>query len=638
MALHFASLILLAALLFGLLDIQISDVKSDQRLIFGRNGLLFVTSLFIFTLLALINLENTYRSLNYGRKRVKYTIIILMGSLTFHLLIYSLILGFSYMRLEVFIISSFTLVIANICAAYTILKPVSTSSRIYVSRQIVAKSYTLLLAGVYLLIVGAMGKIVQIIGKNLNLLLMFSISLFLVFSFILFILSKSLKNRFQYFIERNFYRSRYDYRTEWEKFSKRVFSNGPVVSIDKLLDKILFTVSETIGVDHVCMMMLNENSDKFELFKTNNAQSISSQNKFFDWLWRYAKPIRIVEGKCVARDIFSQIANIPELLLSALKTSSLDSTSGVIVPIIAEHKLLGIIILGDRKTQKYSQEDMDLLETMANQISIAIMNVRRSEKLAESRELESFHKLSAMLLHDLKSSASMLSLVIQNASENFGNPEFQKDALSTMSNVANRIQRMIQQLSTAPQKKEFRPSLQPVDLNDVIENALVKSGVKDIKRIKVIKEFNTLPQMMMDPDSIERIILNLVLNSVEAIDGNGDIIIKTCRNSKRFFHISVSDTGCGMSEEFIKYKLFHPFQTTKSKGIGLGLYQCKSIIDAYGGSIEVQSNYGAGSVFTVKLPIWEVSKDQAIKKPAGTSPSTGERKEVSTHPSTMTGR
>ena len=108
---------------------------------------------------------------------------------------------------------------------------------------------------------------------------------------------------------------------------------------------------------------------------------------------------------------------------------------------------------------------------------------------------------------------------------------------------------------------------------------------------------------MVDPEGIERVILNLILNAIESMDGEGRIKIETCETSDGYAQVSISDTGCGMSQEFIDKKLFRPFQTTKERGLGVGLYQCKAIVDSCGGSIEVQSHQDAGSKFTVRLPI-----------------------------------
>gem|GEM_PF-538505 len=641
---YFISLVFLIAALSGILGVELSDEQTGYGLILNRASLFFVAFLLICTLIALINLENTYRQARQGRKHVKYPTIVFIAMLSFHLLIYSLALGFSYMRMDILIVGSITLIAANMCIAYPVIRPEPEGSRIYVGRAVIAKSYTLLLAGIYLLIIGMLGKIVQVIGKNLNFFLAFLAAFFVLLVLMAVILSKSLKHRFQSFIERNFYRSRYDYRREWENFSRRVFSASVGLSMKELLREVLDTVSETTRSANVSIMLLDERKGEFIAVASENRKSfqppfskaeeeeayitIPADDEFLDWLWRYGRPVQMGSEGARGRG--------GEYPLTRSHAPSLPlPQNGVFVPIITEHKLIAIMILDQRETAPYSQEDMDLLETMANQISIAIMNARKSQELASSRELESLYKLSAMLLHDLKSSASMLSLVIQNAADNFGNPEFQKDALSTMSNVVDRIQKLILKLSTAPRKTEIGAThvspLQPADLNEIVSGAVARSGVRDLAGIKVVEELSPVPELMADRENMERVILNLILNAIEAIEGEGVVTIKTCeertqdirhetsdirqetgdgrpevsslKSQVSYAVVSVSDTGCGMSQEFIRDRLFQPFQTTKDRGLGLGLYQCKAIIDACGGVIEVQSRQGVGSIFKVKLPI-----------------------------------
>ena len=618
------SLALIIIILSGILSFELLDdlasepgatssTQTEYGLTFNRAGLVFFVFLFISALIALMNFENTYRQARLFGRRITYPAIVFIGMLSFHLLVYSLVLGFSYARMDILAVTSITLILANMCVAYPVIRPKAADSRIYVSRAVIARSYTLLLAGIYLLVLGMLGKIIQLIGRNLNFLLAFLIAFFVLLALIVAVLSRSLKRRLQLFIERHFYKSRYDYRKEWETFSGRVFST---LNMEELLQEVLDTVSEIIGTDNVSIVFLDERNSILSVPGIQYLESSIENSEFLDWLWRCGKPVRVDAGKCMAGEVSGHPPNVPDDLFSMLNSlyssGGANVQDGVLVPIIAEHKMTAIMILGGRGTQPYSQADLDILEIMANQISIAIMNAQTSQKLALARELESFHRLSAMLLHDLKSSASMLSLVVQNAAHNFDNPEFQKDALSTMSDVTDRIQKLILRLSVAPQKMEFQPKLQPADLVQITSVALARSNVRNLARIEVAEELNSVPQLMIDPENIERVILNLILNAIESISGEGTITIRTyreeapdpnLRSRSPYAVVSVSDTGCGMSDEFIRESLFKPFHTTKERGLGLGLYQCKTIIDACGGVMDVQSRQGVGATFAIKLPM-----------------------------------
>lgn len=616
-----------------------SDVSSlgglKNILAFNKIGILLIGFLFICTLIALVNLENTYRNTERIRKRIRYPVIVLIGALSFQLLIYSLALGFSYIRIEILAVASITFMAASICMAYPVIRPEPVSSRIYVGREVIAKSYTLLLAGAYLLIIGMLGKIIQIIGTNVNFFLAFLAAFFILLISIAVLLSRSLKRRMGEFIQRNFYRHKYDYRKEWENFSRRVSS---ILSMEKLLQEISDTVSEAVGADRATVMVLNESRGEFSTFALQDGAGsdaagkdtlpvISAQDDFLGWLWRYGEPVIVDNGQCRASKTFVEPPDVPAALLEIMQSFMRDtasdvdqSVSGICVPIIAQQRLTAIMVLGRSHGTKYSQEDLGLLETMANQISIAIINARTSQELVLSRELESLYRLSGMLLHDLKSSASMLSLVIQNAANNFSNPEFQKDALGAMSNVVNRIQNLILRLSAASQGKRVMPNPQPADLSAIASQAVTRSGVRELARIEVMEELSPVSQLMVDLEDIERVILNLILNAIESIDGEGKIYIETCQTSDGYAQISISDTGCGMSQGFINEKLFRPFQTTKERGLGVGLYQCKAIVDACGGSIEAQSHQGAGSRFTVRLPVQSIDQSYRNGRIANSAP------------------
>jgi len=618
-SLYFAFLILAIMVLSGIVNFEYFVVSPNYGFILTKPGLVFIIFLLICDLVALVNLENIYRQTKQENKRIKYPAIIYIGMLSFRLLVYSLALGFFQIQMSFIEVASITLIIANSFIAYPVTRPEPRSTGIYVGRAVIAKSYTLLLAGIYLLVVGLLGKIIQMIGENLNFFFALLISFFVLLALMAVLVSRSLKQRFQSFIERNFYRRKYDYRKEWENFSQKVFS---ILNMKELLQEILNTVSETIGADSAFIMLLDERKGEFFVAEAGEQKVgdlvIPANNTFLDWLWRYGSPVQIENGKCKAGKAFSNPPDVPNSILNTVLhgTENGKQVNGSVfcVPIIAENRLMAIITLscmkkdGDLKTQKhrntearYFQEDMDILETMANQISIAIMNVKKSQELAVSRELESFYKLSSMLLHDLKNSASMLSLVVQNATDNFDNPEFQKDALDTLSNAVSKIQKIISRLSSTPRKEEFQ-HIQPTDIVEITNKAISSSGVVNMSRMKFIQELNPLPKLMLDPENIERVILNLILNAIESIENEGIITVKTSQNQDGFIQISISDTGCGMSQEFIRNCLFRPFQTTKIKGMGIGLYQCKEIMDVYGGVIEVQSQPGVGSVFTIKLP------------------------------------
>ena len=108
--------------------------------------------------------------------------------------------------------------------------------------------------------------------------------------------------------------------------------------------------------------------------------------------------------------------------------------------------------------------------------------------------------------------------------------------------------------------------------------------------------------MRLDPAQIQKVLTNLVLNAREALGPGGIIRVETSQGNG-WVVLSVSDNGCGMSADFIQRSLFRPFQTTKKKGIGIGMFHSKMIVEAHRGRIEVESEPGKGTAFRILLPV-----------------------------------
>ncbi len=101
-------------------------------------------------------------------------------------------------------------------------------------------------------------------------------------------------------------------------------------------------------------------------------------------------------------------------------------------------------------------------------------------------------------------------------------------------------------------------------------------------------------------------VTNLVLNARDAVGRDGTIHVRTHSQGQRVL-LSVVDNGCGMSDTFVKQSLFRPFQSTKKKGLGIGLFQCRAIVQAHGGGIHVESEVGKGTTFLVSFPAKDAS-------------------------------
>ena len=238
--------------------------------------------------------------------------------------------------------------------------------------------------------------------------------------------------------------------------------------------------------------------------------------------------------------------------------------------------------------------------------SINVVTEQLRAKIAreeESRQFESFIRLSAMLTHDLKNAIEGLSLTVSNMERHFDNPQFRSDAMKGLTSATDKLKALVARLArplTSLSGEHKRPA--NVDLVPILQRVIAAHAEPLRSKHKIVTRLPQSLFALVDAARIEEVMENLVLNAIEAMDEAGTITIEAGQTPNGAPAFSVSDTGRGMSKTFIDTRLYRPFSTTKKTGIGLGLYTCREVIQASAGSIEVNSVEGAGTTFRVVLP------------------------------------
>ncbi len=235
-----------------------------------------------------------------------------------------------------------------------------------------------------------------------------------------------------------------------------------------------------------------------------------------------------------------------------------------------------------------------------------IINERFREQVrheAETKQFQSFLRVSAVLAHDLKNSIAALFLLVKNMQKHYDNEDFRKDAMDALQGTVDKLQGLFEKLNrpSLSHSVEFRLP-KPHDIVPII-NRIASSTAKQDSKHEV--EMNLPEKLIIDIDheKIEKVIENLLLNAIEAMgESNGKITISAGKVNGKESFFSVTDTGEGMSEKFVAEKLFRPFSSTKKRGFGIGLYSCNEVITAHGGRIEVVSTINVGTTFKVVLP------------------------------------
>jgi signal transduction histidine kinase len=262
----------------------------------------------------------------------------------------------------------------------------------------------------------------------------------------------------------------------------------------------------------------------------------------------------------------------------------------------------------DERIEVRSSDETRLLAETFN-----AMGDRLREQIAreaESRQFESFMRLSAMLTHDLKNSILALSLIVGNMEQQFHREEFRADAMQSLRDATSQLSALVAKLSEPVRSLsgEFKRP-RPVDLVPVIRRALSRTAEQAADMHNVEIQLPASLVAVADDERIEKVVENLVLNAIEAMGvEKGKLTVLAGPAEEGFIFFSVADTGAGMTEAFQRTRLFRPFATTKPKGVGLGLYTCRELIRALGGRIEVESKRGSGTCFRVVLPSVAISE------------------------------
>jgi len=207
--------------------------------------------------------------------------------------------------------------------------------------------------------------------------------------------------------------------------------------------------------------------------------------------------------------------------------------------------------------------------------------------------------LSTFFVHDLKNAANSLNLTLQNLPVHFDDPEFRADAVKAVGRTVERINQMILKLSSLRHDLHLR--LVPCRLDLLCAEVLDGLDPEMKTGCLIERDLAAVPELKLDRDAMHSVVTNLVVNAREAISGDGNVRVSTrLENGK--LSLTVADEGSGMSVEFIKNQLFRPFHSTKTKGLGIGMFQCKKIVEAHQGTIRVDSAPGHGTRFTVLFP------------------------------------
>jgi hypothetical protein len=573
----------------------------DQTMTIGDPGIIrlghvaryFHVSMMVVVIVILMNLENTFRSSSgTERWRVKGMVFGIGSILTFYVYILSRRLLYNAINMNDIYIMSAALLVVNILITYEVTRNKITDGDVYVSRKVIYSSFSLLAIGIYSIIVALSAQILKSFDIHKDLRVDVLLIFFAVLALIVVFYKESFRRKTKALINRNFRMSKYIYRDEWVLFSTELSKK---VSTKEICESFLNTLSDRIFVKYASLWLTDEGQAQFFMIDSRNLEKTGLKINLNDNVVEYLYKMNLPVSKS---DILGNKALLP--ISSEISLLFARTNAELLVPLILAQKWVGLLTLGKIQTgEMYDEiEEYDLLKSAAAHAASAISNARLFEEKMRANELQAFHRFSSFIMHDLKNATTMLSMVAQNAKKHFSNPEFQKDALQTISEAVAKMKNMIGSLSDPPGRLELQ--LTDLDLNGLIDDSVEKLSC-GVTGLKIEKELGPLPRVRADVEELYKVVHNLLLNACEAVAETGRINVTSRANGDKVI-FTVTDNGPGMSREFMENSLFQPFRTTKEKGLGIGLYQCKAIVEAHNGTIEVESEPGKGSTFSVSLP------------------------------------
>lgn len=558
------------------------DFAAEGVLFLGNAGFTFYLLLLIYLIIALINLEMTLASATLSsRWKIKFEILGVGVYLAVMVFYYSQ--GLLYRTINMHLVPARTIlfILALSMMAYSRLSR-GNGVKVYVSRQIVFKSIVLLAVGVYLLGLGLMGEGMKHFGDGFQRTMALVVAFTAGLGLIIILLSETAKRKFKGLIQKNFYQNKYDYRTQWLQFTDRI---STAKTGDGLLKSIVMGFCDTFGMGYGALFLLDQEREIYQQATGTSQETVQITFRESD-----ALVASIANGKWVADLRRGALSSGNE----AQRKFSSDHLLIFAIPLFMNTRLEGFIVLGRplNQDETFNYEDFDLMRTLARQASSALLNLRLSEQLARSREMAAVGRVSTFVMHDLKNLVSAVSLMVDNAKEYIDVPEFQEELLNSLGNTVKKMQILIQRLKNLPEKEAQQRT--PVDLLQLVQEtaALVKTGNFQVTGEPV--------SVTVDREEFQKVALNLMLNAVEASSGKRPVRVEVGMAEAPYFR--VKDEGCGIPGDYLRDNLFTPFKSTKNKGLGIGLYQSKQIVESHGGKIDVKSELDMGSEFTVWLP------------------------------------
>ncbi len=463
----------------------------------------------------------------------------------------------------------------------------SWSLDVFISRKVVFHLFTFTASAVYLFVIGFLGYVLKVQsgfwGPALQTVFIFAAGLVLL----VLVMSGQVRSRVKVFLNKHFYSYKYDYRDEWLKLTRTLSSPDAGRSLElrsiQCLAEIVYSRGGALyAIDNGALQPVGRwNVEEFH-------ESIPIYSDLPRFLVRKKWIVNLLEYKELPETynsivIPAEIAALPDAWL--------------VIPLLHSEDLIGMLVLTQpRAPRALNWEDYDLLKVASYQVASDITQSKAAEQLAFAKQFETYNRVSAFIMHDLKNVTGQLSLVVQNGERLKSNPEFVDDAFKTVENAVVRVKRLLNQLK---QSRDLNLSSR-VQLNKLVEGIVSERSLA--RPFPVLWCTDSELQVVGNSDKLASVIGNVIQNAQDATAEDGTVRVSMFLEVADVI-VRVEDNGMGMTQDFIRDGLFKPFNSTKGEsGMGIGAYEAKEYVESLGGRISVKSAPGQGTVFTMHFP------------------------------------
>jgi putative PEP-CTERM system histidine kinase len=395
-------------------------------------------------------------------------------------------------------------------------------------------------------------------------------------------------------IAKHFFEHRYDYRSEWLRFAATLGSGG---SNEPLAGRIVRAFADILEAP-AGLLLAPDDTGRLTVAGSwrweDRIPGEAVAGHGLEPLWALLGDGRVLELDA-QRYRWGSAADlampIPSWLLD-------ESALWVGVPLVHGDRALGLVLLAAPELRRpLDWEDFDLLRTAGRQAAASLSEAAGQQRLSEARRFDEFNRRFAFILHDVKNLVSQLTLIARNAERHADNPEWRADMVATLKSSVGKMNDLLARLAPAA-AQQGRPPLAPVELRTLLAGCI--AAHRAAHDVRLLGDGGI--DVLADPVGLEQAVGHLLANAVDASPAGEPVAVRVFHGGGEA-RIEISDEGAGMDADFVATRLFAPFASTKQDGFGIGAFEARTLVHAMGGRLTVDSRPGAGTRFTITLPL-----------------------------------